>query len=277
MEYWGQGKYRYADGTGNVTKASFISNNVLTSRAFRASNSTTNTNAGGWDGSKLRAFLNGRVYRAFPIEWRALIKPVDINATSGSRSYVITTSQDYVYLQSLFETNLSTSQPFINEIGTGAGGGKISWFVNQTETPEVSAINTAAVQRAKFSRIKREYALPDGATSAYDGEPKLFSGIEDPATTYSLDIAQGSLWRWTSSTSPSNRLLVFLDQDFIDQYGLTPTVESAANGGWISARWWWLRSPYVAGTGSWYNVERNGGSDYSNTSSVGGIVPSFSI
>ena len=76
---------------------------------------TTNTNIGGWNDSAMRQFCNGRVYDAFPTEWRSIIKQVQIPSTAGNMSSDIVYSKDYVYLPSYVEVFNTIEDPYVSE------------------------------------------------------------------------------------------------------------------------------------------------------------------
>ena len=50
-----------------------------------------------------------------------------------------------------------------------------------------------------------------------------------------------------------------------------------AQGGWITAYYWWLRSPYIGNTSYFYSVHYYGGLYSYAASNAIGLVPSFSI
>ena len=96
----------------------------------------TNTNIGGWNGSAMREFCNGRVYDAFPTEWKSIIKQVQIPASAGNRTSDIVYSKDYVYLPSYVEVFNTTEDPYASE-------GKVITFFN-TDADRIKTMNGTA-------------------------------------------------------------------------------------------------------------------------------------
>lgn len=253
MEYWGKNKYYYEDSSVPC-KASFISNSIIGGVGGRGYwHQKTNTNAGGWHDSLLREWLNDRFYNALPEVWQSLIKPVEIRATAGSQSQEIVTSFDKIYLQSYRELSGASGNGYIEEVGTSTA--PISWF-------------TTNPQRAKFKGKIRKYA----------GEATVYTAEQEPAALYQTNIEPGTIW---INTGNSSYVYIFISQDEIDQYGLTPSIvadSTYASGGWFIAGSWWGRSPgltysttfmYVGSTG---NAGSNGTASYAS-----GVVPSFSF
>ena len=93
MEYCGTQRYRIGT-TSAKSNASFIANNTLTDRTYWMN--STNTNAGGYNDSLMRNFLNNRVYDALPIEWKMLIKTVKVPTSAGSQSSEIIYEYDNI-------------------------------------------------------------------------------------------------------------------------------------------------------------------------------------
>ena len=277
MEYWGEGKYELSDGSGDFSYASFIANNLLAGRGYPMN--TSNTNVGGWDESRMRTFCNGRLFNALPTTWKSIIREVKINATEGNQSTTIVTSNDKVYLPSYKELG-GSGTGYDNEIGTSSAC--ISWFVAQAASSTVSSYNTANAQRLKWRGRIRKYALGTGNTTAYDGNAYIYSCASDPAAYLSTDIGTGSIWINTGNSSIG---YMFVEQDELDQYGITPAYTSdsgtfgddGASGGWVNANGWWERSPNLGYTTNFMYVNGNGGLNYSAAGFVYGVCPGFSI
>jgi len=254
MEYWGAGKYYYAD-TSTPCNLSFICNSQLDGLLGRGYYmNSTNTNTGGYHSSLMRTLLNNRFFNALPIEWQAAIRSVEIRATAGSQSTEIVVDYDKIYLQSYRELGSnSNASGYIEEVGTSTN--PIPWF-------------TSNPQRIKFR----------GKTRKYSGEATIYECAREPAALYQTDIAPGSIW---INTSDSSRGYIFVPQEEINQYGKTPTIsaDSAyAQGGWFAANTWWERSPSLSNSASFMYVSYTGGVGGSyNASYVYGVVPSFSF
>lgn len=67
------------------------------------------TNAGGWNGSKMRTTHMANIFNTFPAELRAegAVKYVDVVATAGSQSTSLVTSSDRLRLHSITELGLT--------------------------------------------------------------------------------------------------------------------------------------------------------------------------
>lgn len=256
MEYWGAGKYYYANS--NITsKLSFISNNQLGNVKGRGMwHRTTNTNVDGWDSSLLRDYLNDRFLKSLPIVWQSAIKQVEIRATAGNKLTTITTSYDYVYVSSYLEAGAGvTSSGYVEECGTSTT--PISWL-------------TSGERRVKFRGKIRKYS---GDSSAV-----IYTCASEPAELYETNIAADSIWIHTGN---SNIGYIFVTQAELDQYGITADIASDsnyANGGWVFASYWWLRSPNLGNaTGFWYVYGYGALGNGYYASYVYGVVPCFSI
>ena len=255
MEYWGAGKYYYAN-TSNTCKLSFIANNQLGNVKGRGYwHQPTNTNVGGWDASELREFMNGRIFDAYPTVWQSAIKAVEIRATAGNRSTNILTNYDKIYAASYRELGAPTTEAgYIEEVGTSAS--PISWFINNP-------------QRIKFRGKIRKY---DG-----DSSVTIYTCNQEPAALYQTNITEGTIWINTGNNSYG---YIFLSQSELDQYGITPDIEADSNyasGGWVIAYYWWERSPGLGGTTYFMLVNGTGYLNYNGASYVYGVVPCFSI
>lgn len=132
-EYCGDKRYRFAADSSKITGASFIPTRLL---SLGHCMNTTNTNIGGWNDSAMRQFCNGRVYDAFPTEWRSIIKQVQIPSTAGNMSSDIVYSKDYVYLPSYVEVFNTIEDPYVSE-------GKVIAFFN-TDVDRIKTMNGTA-------------------------------------------------------------------------------------------------------------------------------------
>ena len=256
MEYWGANKYYYSN-TSNACKLSFVANNQLGNVKGRGYyQRATNTNDGGWDSSLLREFMNGKLYDGLPTVWKSVIKEVEIRATAGSQSSNITTSYDKIYAISYREIGSNvTSAGYIEEIGTSIN--PVSWFTNNE-------------RRIKFRGKIRKYSGDSSVT--------IYSCSQEPAALYQHDIESGSIWIHTGSSSNG---YIFVTKEEIDQYAISVDIEADSTfalGGWVLAAGWWLRSPSLSASASFWYVGAGGGfGNGSGASLVFGVVPCFSI
>ena len=239
MEYYGTELFRLSGGTSQKTNASFICNHMLGGRGQRMN--TSNTNAGGWDASLMRTFTNGRLKAALPTVWQSMLKQVKVNASAGSQSTEILISDDYVYIPCITEMTNNTSEPYVSE------GSYISWY-------------TSDQARLKFRGI----VVPDDST--------YYSDASDPSTNTSYDIQPGDRWKKNGGQG-----YVYVSQDYVDKYGITPDVTASIGGGWISATNYWLRSPFVSNSTYFWYIHSYGNGSFYNAGNSYGVCPCFSI
>lgn len=216
MEYVGADRYRMAGSTSQRANGSFLANNPLT--LLRRMN-PSNTNAGGWDASEMRTFLNTRVLAALPIKWQSAIKKVKISATAGSQSTEILVSEDYIYLAANREVGGNTSEPYASE------GTAISFF-------------TSDKSRLKFPGI----IIEDNA--------QFITSDTDPTQLTSYAVKEGDIWIKSNS---SNIGYIYMSAETIAKHTRisyrnvtsTDNIQASDGGCWVRAYFWWERSPYA--------------------------------
>lgn len=241
MEFYGANRYRLAGNTSQKSNASFICNHLLADRVYWMN--STNTNVGGWDASLMRTFLNTRIYEALPTVWKSMLKKVKINASAGNKLTEIIVSEDNVYLASTTELSNNTSEPYASE------GDYITWY-------------TSNPKRVKF----QGYVIPDGAT--------YYSTSSDPSAVSTNNVKEGDVWIHTGVDSVGH---IYVPQETIDKYKITPTYTASIGGGWVKSNYWWLRSPYIGATANFWSVYNGGNVTSSNAYGALGVCPCFSI
>ena len=229
VEYWGANKYYYWD-SNNTSKASFVFNNEFADRGHPMN--TSNTNVGGWKDSYFRTFANSRVFKGLPIGWRSLIQDVEIVSTIGDQSTSTSDSSNKVYLQSYREVGSgSTTAGYISEVGTSTA--PIPWY---TTNP---------------TRLKWRGRLHlDDAT--------IYTGSTEPSVETQTIIYPGDIWVNTGNSSIG---YIFVSQDELDEYKITPYASADptyAEGGWVSANYWWERSPNLSNSTIFMSVHGTG-------------------
>ncbi len=243
IEFCGTNRYRLAGNTSQRCNVSFIANNLMGGRGHQMNK--TDTNVGGWDESLMRGFTNGRFFDSLPTVWQSMIKTVKITATAGNKSTELIVSEDNVYLVAYSEVNPGVTD--VNYTGEGYG---IDFFTNNAK-------------RIKF----RGRIIKDDAT--------FYSANSDPSAISTNDVKEGDVW---INTDNSNVGYMYVSQDEIDKYNLTPSYSAAIGGGWISAYYWWGRSPGISYAVGFVYVGTYGGPyGYYYASSTGGVCPCFSI
>ena len=241
MEYYGANRYRLGGNTSQKCNASFICNHILADRYYWMK--STAVNAGGWDASLMRSFLNTRFYNALPTVWQSMLKKVKISATAGSLSTEVLVSEDYIYLPCITEMNNLSTSPYPNE------GEYINWYTSNS-------------RRAKF----RGRIIPEDAV--------YYVTDSDPSTTSTNKVKAGDIWVHTGNES---RCYMYIEQEEIDKFGITPDYPASIGGGWIAAYYYWLRSPVVSTTTNFWFVSFNGSCNYYGANNSYGVSPCFSI
>ena len=241
IEFCGSGRYRLPGNTSQKVNASFIANNLLAGRGHYMN--STNTNVGGWDACSMRQFVNNRFFAALPTVWQSMIKPVAMKASAGNKSTQIITSEDKIYLVSYVEVGASTTDStYLGEAEYGA----IDFFTSNTK-------------RVKF----RGRIIPEDAT--------FYSAGSDPSTVSTNSVKEGDVWINTGNQSIG---YIYVSQEELDMYNLTPDYTASVGGGWISAHYWWERSPNISSTTNFMNVNTNGNpNNNNNASNVNGVCP----
>lgn len=213
IEYYGSGRYFLPGGSSQRTSASFIFNNLLGGRSMQMNGSRTNV--GGWDECYMRTFLNSRLKDAMPTVWQSMLKKARIKASAGDLSSDIVTSDDYIYIPCVREMGGSTAVPYINE------GDSISWCGLQA-------------YRLKFSGL----IIPDDAI--------YYTVSSDPSSDAGNTVRSGDVWQKNGNGNG----YIYVDQTYLTQYAVTPSVSAYAGGGWIAAAEYWLRSPAAGDSGN---------------------------
>ncbi len=241
LDFSGPDRYRLASGTSARANASFFAAHALT-RQYTAISATGSGNAGGWEDSKLRQFVNTRFYEALPYKWQAIIKQVKIPASEGNGSSSIINSNDYIYVPSTVEVGSTWSDPYASE-------GSVVGYWNSDNA------------RIRFGGI----IIPEDA--------KIITGTEDPTTMSSYTAKEGDIW--VKSNDQNNRFCYIAPETVsrhlkIGSLNIKDSSNIAASDGgyWIKMLGWWTRSAY-AGTSSSQMVVWSTGSPYMFTG-VGG-------
>ena len=204
---------------------------------------SSNTNVGGWDQCAMRTFMANRIYDAFPIAWKAMLKKVQVNASAGNQSTEIVISEDYVYLACTTEMDGNQNSPYVNECIA-----RISWY-------------TSNMVRCKF----RDQIIPDDAT--------YYTDSSDPTTVSTATVKKGDVWY------KSNIGYYYIPPELasLHWYYNDGNLTAADGGLWLCAQVWWLRSPNATSTTHFWIVNYNGNLGSYTASLAYGVVPGFSI
>ena len=106
-------RYYLSDNSGARSSITFIASNALSQPVIMDNSSV---NAGGWAEYALNEYLNSRVYKAFPDEWKQLMKQVKVKSSIGSQSTDISSSDCYIFVPAISELDPSlTTEPYASE------------------------------------------------------------------------------------------------------------------------------------------------------------------
>lgn len=163
------GAYYLANNSIQKTSVDFICASIL--ERLKQMN-TTSSNAGGFSAMPLYTWMQNRLYKAFPQEWRLMMK----NCTVKGNQYVDGTNGNvqsftaYLWVPSYNEMQGNNAEPWLYE------GEWVTFFTNNQT-------------RIKF----QGYALPEGYS--------IFTSGTDPAQNAANTIKEGDLWINTSESS----------------------------------------------------------------------------
>lgn len=106
-------RYYLSDNSGARSTLTFISTNALSQpMAINASG----TNGGGWENYSLNAYLNNRIYNAFSVKWKQLIKQVKVKSSAGNSSTALSSADCYIFIPAVAEMSSSiATEPYISE------------------------------------------------------------------------------------------------------------------------------------------------------------------
>lgn len=106
-------KYYLSDNPSQRCSFSLLASHLL-ERDRSLSNVQVNT--GGWAEMTLNSFLNERLYKAFPLQWKLLIKKVSVLSSIGGKSNDTSTSECYITIPACIEVNSAMErEPYIYE------------------------------------------------------------------------------------------------------------------------------------------------------------------
>ncbi len=218
VNFSGSNRFRLASGTSERANASFFAAQPLL-RQYTAISTVASSNSGGWEKSKLRKFVNERVYAGFPYKWQAIIKQVKIPATEGGGSSSVQNSSDYVYVPSAMEFGNTWGEPYASE------GSSVNYWSSDTA-------------RSMFAGIM----IPD------DG--KTITNESDPTILSIYTAKEGDIW--IKSNDQSNRYC-YISPDTVKKRLKVGSLDiknssniAASDGGyWIKMQPLWTRSAYA--------------------------------
>jgi hypothetical protein len=113
MSACGFRKYYLSENASKRCSFSLLANNLLGRlMSYNISSSTT----GGWSTSTLNRFLNNRLYKAIPVQFRQLLKQVKVASSIGDKSIDVETSNCYITIPACIEVDSTmTTEPYLSE------------------------------------------------------------------------------------------------------------------------------------------------------------------
>ena len=143
MSLHSYGHYEIVE-TGKMSNADWYMVGVLNST--RQMN-PTNTNAGGWDASKLRDWLNGEFFRSLHPKWRQFAEKTKVYANKGDMSADITISEDFVKIPSYCEIGFGVQDiPYKNECSGKENEVTFACYTNNTSRIKKTFNNEGTAQ-----------------------------------------------------------------------------------------------------------------------------------
>lgn len=113
FEMAGFKKYYLSNNSSRRTAMTFIASELLPINKALGRGST---NSGGYANCTLPTWLNHRVLNGMDIQWQQLVKQVKINSSVGNQSTDISTSDNYIYIPSVYELDPTMNyEPYVYE------------------------------------------------------------------------------------------------------------------------------------------------------------------
>lgn len=167
FEMCGFKRYYLSDGSSKRSSMSFLSSGVL-SRQMSYKNSSKNE--GGWATSSLNTYLNSRIYKAFPMKWKQLMKQVKVKSSVGNKSTDVTSSDCYIYIPSIYELDLRmSSEPYYSEVYPAS---TIDYFINDQTRICYGNDGTAITYWTRSPNVSYDYGIysisADGSNYGYN-------------------------------------------------------------------------------------------------------------
>lgn len=113
FEMAGFKRYYLSNNSSRRTSMTFIASELL---PIQKSLGRGSTNSGGYTACALPAWLNNRILKGMDIQWQQLVKQVKISSSVGNQSTEISTSDNYIYIPSVYEIDPTmNSEPYVYE------------------------------------------------------------------------------------------------------------------------------------------------------------------
>lgn len=113
LEMCGFKRYYLSDNSSKRCSMTFLDSHLLSRNMILNESSL---NSGGWASCKLNTYLNARLYNAIPIQWKQLLKQVQVASSVGDKSTEVSTSACYIAIPAVIEVEPSmSSEPYIYE------------------------------------------------------------------------------------------------------------------------------------------------------------------
>ena len=113
FEMAGFKRYYLSNNSSRRTSMTFIASELL---PIQKSLGRGSTNSGGYTACTLPTWLNNRILKGMDIQWQQLVKQVKISSSIGNQSTEISTSDNYIYIPSVYEIDPTmNSEPYVYE------------------------------------------------------------------------------------------------------------------------------------------------------------------
>lgn len=153
--------FNHDDLTGGGKAGMTIGMKNLLATTYKMNSS--NTNAGGWNGSAMRTSTMATLLSQLPADLRNVIKQVNKKATAGSQSTTITTSVDKLFLFALAE--LASKTGLENSTGTSIKNNAATYEQEGTQYEYFkNTVGDADIYKACPALVKK---LSNGGGSAH--------------------------------------------------------------------------------------------------------------
>lgn len=258
MKYTGEHRYYPADGSGFPVSATFITDAPLMD-LFSMSNAN-NGQPNGWDDTRLNTFVNSRCFKALPVGWQQIIKPVNLTVTEAASSssynnFVTKTITTKIHLPAYVEISSGAAS---RNNRYGAEGTTIPWF-----TDNVSRVRFAGIQSPADHLVIRESSDPSAMTITY------------------ANLRDGDIW---INTNNGNYAYVYVSPEEAAKHSYLgarlktsgSNIQAATGGVWVLAEHVWTRTPGYYGY-YFYHTDCSGSMQYNYYGATRGIMLMFSI
>lgn len=159
--------YYLSDIASKRANVTFIASNLLGSKKAYNNKSTSE---GGWASATLNTWMNTRITKAISPLWKALIKPVKVNSSTGNKSNNITSSNCRFFIPALYDIDATAgSEPYSSETND-----TIPYFIN-SDTRKKAKTSTPDKYESYWTRSPNAQASNWVYSVSEQGDPSGYS------------------------------------------------------------------------------------------------------